>query len=77
MTYYIYQEVEKFSYLTLVEEVTVDKINRMHKIMLTEKYGSFSRFIHQGWGEDIVGWMYIRNLSPLRKVKTYIFKQRL
>lgn len=77
MTYYIYQEHEHGGYLTLVETITLERITKMHKTMMNDTYGSFSRFIYKGWektNSNIVGWLYIRNINSLRKVKTYITK---
>lgn len=79
MTYYIYQQHEN-GYLVLDKEVTADRLTKVHRQELVGKYGSFNRFIYTGWNTDsksIFGWLYIKNLNPIRTVKTYIFKQKL
>ncbi len=65
-------------YLQVQEIIEVERPTKEHAEYVEEKYGKFDRYIYRGFGNetaDIVGYVHVKELSPLKKVYSYIFKE--
>lgn len=76
-TFYFYQL--KDDYLQLVETIECERPTKEHADLVKEKYGEFTGYIYHGWEQvnaNIVGRVCEKELSPLRKIRTYIMKEK-